>query len=81
MSGYAATMRSAASQITVHGTVRGSTIDLDEDVKLDGKRVTVKLIVDDPATTPEALEAAWAAWVSAGEQGPICDDDDGASFP
>jgi hypothetical protein len=64
------------------GTVRGRTIELDEDLKLEGKRVVVTVEPDESGEvlTPDAQQAAWAAWVASGEQGPISDEA-GQEFP
>jgi hypothetical protein len=58
------------------GTVRGRTIELDEDLKLEGKRVVVTVEADESGEilTQDAQQSAWSAWVKDGEQGPISDD-------
>jgi hypothetical protein len=64
------------------GTIRGRTIELDEDLKLEGKRVVVTIEADESGEvlTPDAQQIAWAAWVEDGEQGPLSDDAEPA-FP
>jgi hypothetical protein len=64
------------------GTVRGRTIELDEDLKLEGKRVVVTVEADESGEvlTPNAKQSAWSAWAKDGEQGPISDEGEPA-FP
>ena len=62
--------------------VHGRTIELDEDLHLEGKRVVVTVEADESGEvlTADANRAAWDAWAKAGEQGPISDEDE-AEFP
>jgi hypothetical protein len=71
----------AAQRKQLLGTVRGRTIELDEPVDLDGKRVVVFIEADESGEvlTAEAQKSAWDAWVKSPNQGPIEDEDD--AFP
>lgn len=66
----------------LRGTVHGRTIALDEDLSVDGARVVVTVVFDEPpdTMTPDQHQAAWDEWVARGEQGPISEDDD-RGFP
>ncbi len=74
------TQPSAPRQL--RGTVHGRTIALDEDLSVDGARVVVTVVFEEPSDTmtPKQHQDAWDEWVAHGEQGPISEDDE-RDFP
>jgi hypothetical protein len=69
------------AQVTAHGKVQGSVIELEKPVPgLDGRRVKViveEVPAEEVVLSTEEHAALWREWVERGPQGPIGDEDAG----